>query len=195
MTNKVILASIILLFSPSSLSTELVYETDFSQLPDNWFFLNNWSFGPEGAHFYLYTSGNFDATLATGDSWPPTPTIFIPDGADSAQVSIEHFLNVSGGESCNMQFRIYLGSTGHSGVMVWEEELYSGGIYQNYYSVFSPEWLEGGEHLSIMFRIDGAGDDFGSRIEWEIHDLKVTVFGEGLALPQRSWGGIKGSFQ
>lgn len=194
--NKCITSFLLATCISLSYADTVVYETTFSELPDNWFFLNDWTFGSEGACFYIYTSNNFDATLATGSGFPLGETIFIPDGSESVDIEIETYVHTSGGEGCSTTYTIWLGSSNNPWETVWEFDVprYQS-VYQNFNHSFSPDWLQGGEHLGLMFRIDGAGDDFGSVLEWKIHSLTVTVFGEALALSPDTWAGIKSSLR
>ncbi len=172
----------------------VVYETDFQELPDNWY-ATTFEFGTSGALIDFDGLYSFDANLNTGDGIPGYNTIFIPDGTDSVHVSISQNLHVSGGEEPNMEFQIFLSSESYGSDLVWDIVINSQTPQCNHSGtfVFTPDWLQAGEYLGLYFRADVTPDDWGSSVYWRIHNLTVTALGDDLSLHPTTWAGIKTS--
>lgn len=192
---KIAVTLLLLVIASRSPGDSVMYETNFTEEPDDWY-NTGFVFGPDGAVFDYFSFGDFDLSLCTGDM-PPAFTIFIPDGADSVAVEVDHTLEIAGGEWPSISVNIQLGSNEYPMTKVWEVVLnhYNPGVYGTFAHSFSPAWLQGGQHLGIHFRMDAISDDLGSSYYWNISHLKVTVYGDQLALPQSTWGDIKSSLQ
>jgi hypothetical protein len=190
MAIRSVLGGIILLLASTGFADSVIFDTDFAELPVNWY-ATTFQFGSEGAYIDLFTFSGFDANLSTG--LPVEYIIFVPDGADSVRVKVDYTLHASG-LNPSMEFRIKLGSQSVSLQTVWEAilspanpQVYTSGTLQ-----FSPAWVQAGDFLGVYFRADiiYPGDD-GGVIEWYIHNLEITAYGDGLNLEQSTWGSIK----
>lgn len=192
---KVCTVLLILTALSASLADAVVFETYFLELPETWYSAS-FTFGATGAVCYFQGEGMFDATLCTG-SMPAEANIFIPDGADSVHVDITHRLDVSGGEYPNIDFFISMLSTTHPYEVFWEMNIdhTNPQVYQTYNQSFSPELLQGGDHLAMYFRVDGVADEWGSTVDWKIQHIKITVYGDDLSFQQTTWGAIKATLQ
>ena len=184
--------SLILVLMTTGFADSVIFETDFSELPDNWF-ASTFQFGTEGAYIDLFTFNSFDANLSTGPGMPVENIIFIPDGTDSVDIKVDYTLHASG-LNPSMEFRIKLGTQSVSLQTVWEVILSASNpqIYTSGTLEFTPEWIEAGDFLAVYFRADiiNPGDDGGS-IAWYIHNLEITAYGDDLHLEQSTWGSIK----
>lgn len=192
---KIFLACLGLTLFSASIADVIVFESVFQELPENWY-STVFTFGPTGAVCYFQGTGMFDASLCTG-GMPPEANIFIPDGADSVHIDITHRLDVSGGEYPNMDFFISLLSNSNPGEIYWDVSIDPNNpqVNQTYNHTFSPEWLQGGDHLGMHFRVDAVADEWGSTVNWKIQHVKVTVYGDNLSFQQTTWGAIKATLQ
>lgn len=190
-----VLGGVILILLPAStgLADSVIFDNDFSELPAGWY-ASTFQFGSEGAYIDLFTYAGFDANLATG--LPVQHLIFVPDGADSVKIEIPYTLHASG-LNPSMEFKIMLGTQSVSLQTVWEVILSASNpqIYTSGTLVFTPDWIYAGDYIGIIFRADiiNPGDDGGS-IEWYIHNLEITAYGDDLHLEQSTWGSIKTLF-
>ncbi len=192
MTFRSVPGGVILIFllASTGFSDSVIYETDFAELPYNWY-ASTFQFGSEGAYIDLFTYSGFDANLSTG--LPVEYIIFIPDGTDSIDIKVDYTLHASG-LNPSMEFRIKLGSQAVSLQTVWEVILSTSNpqIYTSGTLNFTPAWIQAGDFLGVYFRADiiNPGDD-GGVIAWYIHNLEITAYGDALHLEQSTWGSIK----
>lgn len=185
--------SLILMLATTGLADSVIFETDFLELPDDWF-ATTFQFGNDGAYIDLFTFDPFDANLSTGPGMPVEYIIFVPDGTDSVEVKVDYTLHASGSEGPSMQFKIMLGTQSVSYQTVWEAIISTSNpqIYESGTLTFTPEWILPGDFIGIYFRADIVNPgEFGGIIEWYIHNLEITAYGDSLHLEPLTWGSIK----
>lgn len=194
MANRGVLGgvSLILILATTCPADSVIFETDFAELPYNWF-ATTFQFGSEGAYIDIFTFSSFDANLSTGPGMPVDRTIFIPDGTDSVNIEVDYTLHASG-LNPSMEFWIKLGTQSVSLQTVWEVILSESNpqIYTSGTLTFTPEWILAGDFLGMYFRADiiNPGED-GGNIEWYIHNIEITAYGDDLHLEPSTWGSIK----
>lgn len=183
--------SFLFLLATVAAGDEILFETDFTYLPENWY-SSEFTFGTTGARLYHISLDHLSAMLHTGGSTEWEQNIFIPDGADSVRIEIDHSIQVTGGDYPTLTFKIKLGD-----LDTWEYLWYLYVDYEepNYYKTLShsvcPDWLQGGDWLGIRFRASGWPGEYGSIIEWRIAHVKVTAFGDEIVFAPNTWAGIK----
>lgn len=169
-----------------------VFDTQFAALPDGWS-NSNWGFSWQyGAWVDEWVTSaeppyNFTATMSSQagtESW-----YFVPDGTDSLQIHIEHDFDAM--VSASSEAYILMLSPSTSNEYLFHEEI------SNAYSTSDP--------VDITFTAPPAGAYIGfkvyayvgtsypaySTIEWNIYDLTVTAYGNGMALEPITWGELK----
>jgi len=183
-------AGLILLLAATGFADSVIFETDFAELPYNWY-ASTFQFGSEGAYIDLFTYSGFDANLSTG--LPVEYIIFVPDGTDSVEVKVDYTLHASG-LNPSMEFKIMLGTQSAPLQTVWKIILSPSNPQINISGTltFSPTWVQAGDFLGVYFRADiiYPGDD-GGIIAWYIHNLEITAYGDALHLEQSTWGSVK----
>ncbi len=173
-------------------SDAVIFQTDFNELPDNWYANSSWEFGSTGA--------------TTNSSWPDTwwdadmlttnssagLVYFIPDGTDSIIVTIPYYLHSQVGEG-SVNFNILMQASGSTWIEIWSRSLYwEGSITETATINTSPDWISGGEWIGIRFYGYGSCDDFGClTVNWQIYGLTITAIGDSLALDNSTWAMIK----
>jgi len=183
----------VLLLSTTGSADSVIFDNDFSELPAGWY-ASTFQFGSQGAYIDVFTYSGFDANLATG--LPVQYEIFVPDGTDSVKIEIPYTLHASG-LNPSMEFKIKLGTQSIPCSTVWEVILSSSNpqINASGILVFRPAWIYAGDYIGIYFRADiiNPGDD-GGYVEWFIHNLKITAYGDSQSLQSLTWGNIKTLF-
>ena len=173
-------------------SDAVIFQTDFNELPNNWYANSSWEFGPYGA--------------VTNSSWPDTwwdadmlttnssteLVYFIPDGTDSIIVTIPYYLLAQVSEG-NANFNILMKASGSTWNEIWSRSLsYEGTINETATINVSPDWISGGEWIGIRFYGYGSCIDVGSlSVDWRIYGLTITAIGDSLALDNATWADIK----
>lgn len=184
---------VLFLLSTSAMGDSILLETDFSELPDNWY-NDAFTLSGSGAILYYVSLGHLSAKLQTGSSDDWEQNIFIPDGIDSVRIEIIHDLYVSGGEYPTLTFNIKLGNL-YTEEYLWYQYINyeQPNFNQTLTHTICPDWLNGGDLLGIRFYVHGWPGEYGSIVDWKITYLKVTAFGDDLAFTQNTWAGIKAS--
>ncbi|MFO7950867.1 MAG: hypothetical protein R6U36_10965 [Candidatus Fermentibacteraceae bacterium] len=170
-------------------SDGVIYETDFSQPPANWYYDQDWEFGNDGA--VVQTDLHFwDALMFSGG--PGDQLIFfVPDGADSIGIAIPYYLNASVDQG-NVCFEIRFGCTDSGWETIWERSEYSGYVSETDTISYSPDYVQGGDWVGINFEGFGECDTWGYMgVTWQIHGLTITAFGDSLSFESSTWAGIK----
>ncbi len=186
---------IVILFSAiifPALSDAVIFQTDFSELPDDWYADLDWEFGPDGAVTHTsWPIQSWDAIMFTGDG-PPELIYFVPDGTDSIIVTIPYYLHASVLEG-HAQFEIRMGGSTSGWDEIWSESLvWEGMIWETATISVSPDWISGGEWIGISFEGSGECNYAGSlSVRWEIRGLTITAIGDSLALDHNTWAMIK----
>ena len=173
-------------------SDAIIFQTDFNELPDNWYATASWEFGPVGA----VTSSSWpatwlDADMFTGDG-PAELIYFVPDGTDSIIVTIPYYLNAGVCEG-DANFEILMGGSGSGWNELWSRSLSDEGTINETATInVSPNWISGGEWIGIRFKGYGSCIDVGYlSVNWQIHSLTITAIGDSLALDHSTWARIK----
>lgn len=167
--------------------TAILFETDFSSLPDGW--QNDvWVFNHPGA--YIGNGVQNSSWDAEFSSFGPTPVLyFVPDGTDSVVIHLEHEL-------------IMEGSYYSAGIQLWTS--LTGWTDHIYYEA-GAGWFEDAEPIQFViedpasdtwlgFRFRGelsAGYMMYAGMTWNIFSMSVTANGETLGLAGSTWASIK----
>ncbi len=185
---------VLFLLSTSAFGDDVLLETDFTELPQNW---NNDGFSIRwyGAVFHYVGQQHISVKLQTGSSDEWEKNVFIPDGIDSVRIEIDHSLQVSGGEYPQLTFYIKLGNLSETEYLWYEYINHEQPSFNQTLShSYCPDWLIGGDLLGIRIYVHGWPGEFGSGVDWIITYLKVTAFGDDLTFTPNTWAGIKSSF-
>lgn len=180
---------LIMMYPGSALGeTTSVFQTNFNQLPEDWM-STEWGFGSSGAHLYEWVSSleSFEAVMQS----IPLARYFVPDGADSLVVDMEHSIMVGGSEG-------WVTVSLHSSTM---------GSYTIFQTAVSQEGFASSEPVHFVISEPPQGTYTGFSfdvcvsasypesgvIDWHVTGLSAVAYGDGMSLEPVSWGSIKGS--
>lgn len=171
-------------------SDAVIFQTDFNELPDNWFATDNWEFGPDGAVTgFSYWQGYWFADMLTSNG-DTEFTYFVPDGTDSILVTIPYYLGVEVFDG-SAYFSILMQASGSGWTEIWSESvIWYEWLFETATINVSPDWISGGEWISIRFKGWGGSEEY-SNVHWEIQGLTITAIGDNLALDNSTWAEIK----
>lgn len=174
----------------------VLFETDFSQLPQGWIHDDDWVLGSAGASLCVSVQDSTLWSELSTEGEPPA-RYFVPDGTDSVVVEVDHWIFLSAG---NVLSRA--SSTGM--IQLWTSE--SGwGDYIFYHSVsdtlYAQEQISSstlldipqGTELGFRFRGELVSENQGNYAEiiWQVAGMTVTAYGEEMGLTPDTWGSIK----
>lgn len=177
-------------------SDAVIFQTDFNELPDNWYANSSWTFGTSGARTYSsWPDTWWDADMLSTNSSAGF-VYFIPDGTDSIIVTIPYYLHSQVYEG-NANFNILMQASGPAWNEIWSRSLsYEGTINETATINASPDWISGGEWIGIRFYGYGSCTYVGSlSVDWRIYGLTITAIGDSLALDNSTWAKIKSVFE
>jgi len=172
-----------------------VYSTDFNEEPEGWY-NDRWTFSEAGAKAYYYADPGSWMEFDMISFWPPAPVrYFVPDGADSVSIVVDHSVHGSAGEGYAYA-RFYVETPTAGPTLVYEQVAY-------WYDTFSDDESivctivdpPNGTYLGFHFHAEaGADPSTGSgSIDWELYHMEVTAYGSSMSMELNTWAGIKSS--
>ncbi len=183
---------IVLLFSPlifTVFSDVIIFQTDFNELPDDWFASAGWEFGSQGAETHSWPADLWSEIMFTGNG-PPELIYSVPDGADSIIVTIPYYLYASVMQE-SIDFEIRMGGSNSGWDELWSKFVSGEVTFSETGTIeVSPDWIIGGEWIGIKFDVL-AGFGSGGSLIWKIQGLTITAIGDSLTLNQSTWALIK----
>ena len=177
--------------------SEVLFETDFNQLPDGWTNDDGCVFGSFGAALCVSV---VDSTLSaefTSEGEPPVYYV-VPDGADSVVIEIDHWVLLSadpvldGKASSTALIQLWTSQFGW-GEYIFYETLSTGFYTEELISVYTLSEIEPDTWLGFLFRAELVSENQGEYAEviWQINGMTVTVYGDELSIDTGTWASIK----
>ncbi len=188
---KVILFGILVSFAFSSFADCVIFESVFEELPSGWY-NDRWTFNNPGAKAYHYCVDEWwECDMSSYWNSPPV-YYFVPDGADSVVIHIEHYLSATTDEG-SASAQLYISSTTIGGGYIYDESVYWYSSITDYepivYSIIDPP---NGTYLGFRFHAEAdAGQNEYTSINWEIYSIVVTAYGSSMELQSGTWANIK----
>ncbi len=191
---KPILFSILVAFAFSSFADYVIFETVFEELPSGWH-NDRWTFNNPGAKAQHYSVDEFWECDMSSSLYPPQVYYFVPDGADSVVVHIEHILSATTDEG-SASGQVFMSSTTIGGGVIYDEGVFWYSSITDsepiIHSIIDPP---DGTYLGFHFHAvaDAASYEYAS-INWKIFSMVVTAYGSAMELQSGTWAGIKSVF-
>lgn len=189
MIGRLMLITALLYLTSPVFTDEILFQTDFNQLPEDWYAADRWEFTSNGALLYRNHNPYLDALLMSGLG-PSEMLYFIPDGIDSVIVKIPYYLNAYACEEwivCSIE----LGCTGHGWEEIWSRHIgYIENIDETDTLAVSPAWLNGGCWMGIRFD-SYASPMENSAVKWLVNGITITAVGDELDMTTSTWAAIK----
>ena len=188
---KFVLFSVLFAFATMSLADSIIFETDFEEIPAGWY-NDRWTFGNPGAKAHHYSADEWwDCDMSSYITEPPV-YYFVPDGADSVVIYIEHSLYTSVSEG-TVKAQFIVASTTIGGGTIYSESVFWYDTFTDtqpiVYSIVDPP---DGTYLGFHFHAEAGADVPNyATINWIIFHMDVTVYGSSLGLQFDTWGSIK----
>jgi len=120
---------------------------------------------------------------------------FVPDGADSVSIVIEHCAIGTAGEGyAKAEFYVETPTAGLT--LVYAKSAFYFSSFSDddpiTYTIIDPP---DGTYLGFSFHAEaGADQSTGSAsIDWEIYSMEVTAYGSSMSMEVNTWAGIKSS--
>ncbi|MEA3265655.1 MAG: hypothetical protein U9P42_01750 [Candidatus Fermentibacteria bacterium] len=186
---------VLLITFAMSFADSTVYSTDFTEKPDGWY-NDLWTFSEAGAKAYYYANPGEWREFDMISFAPPAPVrYFVPDGADSVSIVVDHSAHGSAGEG-SAYARFYVETPTAGSTLIYEQVAY---WYQSFsdddpivYTIVDPP---NGTYLGFHFHAEAAADaSIGSgSIDWELYHMEVTAYGSSMSMEVNTWAGIKSS--
>jgi len=169
--------------------TTSVFQTSFNQLPEDWTG-TEWGFGSGGAHLYEWVGSleTFEAVMQS----VPLAKYFVPDGADSLVVDMEHSITVAGSDG-------YVTVSLHTSTMQ-SHCIFEAGVTQFGFVSSEPVHFvitEPPQGTYVGFSFDvfvSASYPESGVIDWHVTGLSAVAYGDGMPLEPVSWGTTKRRF-
>ena len=178
---------ILALVSQASLADWLAWDYDLQSCPPGWEVDPEWEFSSEGMNMSAWVGTPY--TCEWGDVF--TASLLLPFGCDSIVLHIESDLSLSSSGNG------YAGAEIHCRIDEGDwQTLFDEGIY---YQSTDPIHLHVPTYPCGLLDFNivayaGKGNDmypgWGS-INWLLHDLTLTFYGDNVQLQQVTWGSIK----
>lgn len=165
----------------------VAWDYDLQSCPPGWEFYPQWEFSPEGARM--------EESVSSPWSWQYghvySESILVPSDCDSIVLDVASSLTLEysayGSSSAQLDYRVNGGD--------WIELYYRWGNYQSSAPLHEVVPACEGDVLEFHFLGYAAG---GSEIypgwgyiDWLLHDLTLTFYGDVVGLSPRSWAAIK----
>ncbi|MCK4506246.1 MAG: hypothetical protein KAW14_11560 [Candidatus Aegiribacteria sp.] len=175
---------LMILFS-IALGDSVVWDYDLTFLPEGWSADSDWNFDSYGAELDIYTSAPYG--YEDGDLF--TEWIMIPDNCDSIVLHVQQdlfaFYSGEGFASAFLKYR--------NNDMEWHWLSIGAPITTDPIHVTVPPYS--GQGLSFWFHGNvggGSYNNYGSgTVEWKLHDLTLTFYGDNMELESTTWASIK----
>ena len=168
----------------------VVFQTEFTELPDDWSSTDKWGFNPHGVHLSAFI--NYENHLYEVMQSVPVARYFVQDGADSLVVDMEHSITVGSTEGI-VSVRLHTGNMGSFSIFQVNvsQEGYSSCEPVHYVVLNPPQ----GTYIGFRFLADvEACYPESGTINWHITSLSAVAYGEGMAMNPVTWGSVKPRF-
>ena len=181
---------VVLMFLPSAvLGDTIVWDHNLTYLPEGWSATSDWNFNSNGAELDIYTSDPYG--YESGDLF--TEWIMIPDNCDSILLHVQQDLYALGlGEGSSCAILKYRNDD-----MEWHQLSIGAPFTTDPIHVTVPPYS--GQGLCFWFHgsvSGGSYNHYGSGdLDWELHDLSLTFYGDNLELESTTWASIKSSLE
>jgi len=179
--------SILILISIVSLvqADQVLWEYDLTELPSGWTAEPKWTFSAAGMNCYFYY---FDQM--TGDNDVITTLLTVPEGTDSLTLSVQQQYSAMCWGSGIVSARLAYWTSQTDWVGIWQ--ILGAGQNSTPIDVSITTLAPG---IEVKFRFRGSGGAYGSFcgsvLDWTLHDLVLTAFGDIQELTPSTWGVIK----
>lgn len=173
----------------------VIFSTDFHELPPGWlntgYNCEGWEFSSDGALAAGSTNDDDWSAVMKSPQWTTPGLYFVPDGADSITVDIQHTISIGGDPTA--WAKVFLTSTTMPDISIYTAWLSGSGFFNDDEPIhYALESVPPGTWLGMHFEAY-LGTSYGmyNGLSWHVTSLTITVHGDELGLQPGTWGSIK----